>query len=61
MEKETKKQRVVLCPVCGACPEIVFDGQEVLIGEKDNLVRLKKTEWNDLVRKIRKGELTEIG
>lgn len=60
MERDTEETRVVLCPVCGACPEIVFDGEDVLIGEKGNLVKLKKQEWNDLVRKIKKGELDEI-
>ena len=53
-------RKVMLCPACGACPEIaVYDG-EVHIGEKGNLVRLKKQEWNDLVRKIRTGELKEV-
>lgn len=60
MEKEHERKRVVLCPVCGACPEVAFDGDDVLIGEEENLVRLKKEEWNQLVKKIRKGELREI-
>ena len=58
MEKENK--RVVLCPACEGCPEVAFEGDEVCIGEKENTVRLKKTEWNDLVRKVKKGELGEI-
>ena len=53
-------KKVMLCPACGACPEIAVYGEEVRIGEKGNLVRLKKQEWNDLVRKIHAGELKEI-
>jgi hypothetical protein len=53
-------QKVTLCPACGACPAIVLYEEEVRIGEKGNLVRLKKQEWNDLVRKIRNGELKEV-
>ncbi len=53
-------QKVVLCPACGACPEVAVYGQEVLIGEKNNLVRLTRQEWNDLVRKIKHGNLKEI-
>lgn len=60
MEKRKERKRVVLCHDCEACPEIVFEGDEVLIGEKGNLVRLKKQEWNDLVQKIKKGELAEV-
>ncbi len=45
-------QKEVLCPTCGACPEVAVYEEQVRIGEKDNVVRLKKQEWNDLVRKI---------
>lgn len=53
-------KKVSLCPACGACPEIAIHGEEVHIGEKGNLVRLKKQEWNDLVGKIHRGELGEV-
>lgn len=53
-------KKVTLCPACGACPEVTVYEDEVHIGEKDNLVRLKKEEWNDLVRKIQSGELKGI-
>lgn len=53
-------KKVTLCPACGACPEIAIYGEEIHIGEKGNLVRLKKQEWNDLVRKIQNGELKEV-
>ncbi len=53
-------KKVTLCPACGACPEVVMYDEEVRIGEKGNLVRLKKQEWNELVRKIQNGELKEV-
>lgn len=53
-------KKIMLCPACGACPEVAVYGDQVHIGEKDNLVRLKKEEWNELVRKIRGSELKEI-
>jgi hypothetical protein len=53
-------KKVTLCPACGACPEIAVYDNEVQIGEKGNLIRLKKQEWNDLVRKIKSGELGEV-
>ena len=53
-------KKVMLCPACGACPEIAVYDNEVRIGEEGNLVRLKKQEWNDLVRKIKTGELSEV-
>lgn len=53
-------KKVTLCPACGGCPEVVVYDNEVRIGEKDNLVRLKKTEWNEIVQKIKSGELTEV-
>ena len=60
MERSDKGKRVALCPACGACPEIVFDGNNVVIGEQGNKVKLKKQEWNDLVKKIKAGELHEV-
>jgi len=53
-------QKETLCPVCGGCPEVAVYDSEVRIGEADNLVRLQKTEWNELVRKIKAGELGEV-
>jgi len=54
--------RISLCPVCGACPEVVLDvaKDEVHIGEEGNLVRLTKEAWNTLVEKIKGGELKAI-
>lgn len=60
MKKKDEKRRVVLCPECGACPEVVFENDEVLIGEEGKTARLTKQQWNDLVAKIKKGELSEV-
>lgn len=53
-------RKVTLCPACGGCPEVAVYDSEVRIGEKNNLVRLRKEEWNEIVRKIKSGELTEV-
>ena len=53
-------KKVMLCPACGGCPEIAIYDNEVRIGEEGNLVRLKKDEWNELVKKIQSGELKEV-
>lgn len=54
-----KEFKVKLCGSgCGSgCPDVVFNGQDVLIGEDENTVRLTKGEWNVLVDKIKAGEL----
>ena len=49
-----------LCPVCGACPEVVIDAHEVSIGEADNMVRLSHAEWNQLVELVRSGRLAAV-
>lgn len=53
-------QKVTLCPACGACPEVAVYGEKVSIGEKGNQVHLTKMEWNELVKKIKTGELKEL-
>ncbi len=52
--------KVTLCPACGACPAVEITDQGVTIGEGQNIVRLTHTEWNDLVARIRCGELPEV-
>jgi len=52
--------KVSLCPACGACPEVEILGDEVRIGEADNLAVLQKEEWNVLVDLIRSGQLTRL-
>ncbi len=51
------EDKVYLCKDCHCCPAVEFRGDDVRIGEDDNLVVLKKHEWNILVEKIMSGEL----
>ena len=53
-------ERVSLCPACTNCPEVVIDGDTVRIGEDDNIVTLKKSEWNVLVEAIQSGQLGRV-
>ena len=55
-----KSLRVSLCPACTACPEVEIRGEEVRIGEAGSLAVLTKDQWNELVRLIQAGQLTEI-
>ncbi len=58
---ETKLIRVVLrCGICGACPAVEISPEAVTIGEDDNTVRLTHAQWNDLVARVRAGELDEV-
>jgi hypothetical protein len=53
--------KVVLnCGVCGACPAVEITASEVTIGEDANTVRLTHAQWNDLVARIRQGELPTV-
>jgi hypothetical protein len=52
--------RVVLCSQCEHCPEVVIDDQCVTIGEDQNVVKLSHAEWNELVARVRSGELAQI-
>lgn len=52
--------RVTLCPACGECPEVAITAEQVTIGEAGNIVQLTPAEWNDLVARIRSGELGGI-
>lgn len=54
------KKVVTLCAACDACPTINLYDDQVRIGEEGNRVTLKKAEWNDLVEKIKRGELDRI-
>lgn len=53
-------KKLTLCPACGGCPEVAVYDNEVHIGEKGNLARLKKQEWNEIIRKVKNGELKEV-
>ncbi len=54
------RERISLCPVCGACPEVEVYNDEVRIGEEGNMVRLSVEEWNTLVDKVLSGELKKL-
>jgi hypothetical protein len=53
-------QKVNLCPACCCCPEVSVFENEVTIGEDDNIVKLKKEEWNQLVEEIQRGALKQL-
>ena len=61
-----KNIKVTLCPPpCGPdcppeCPEVEITDHGVIIGEEGNLVRLTTAQWNDLVSRIRNGELPMV-
>lgn len=52
--------KVKLCPNCTECPTVEITDQGVTIGENENTVRLTHVQWNDLVARIKRGELREI-
>jgi len=54
------EKRVSLCPMCDHCPEVALVGDEIQIGEKGDLVVLKKDEWNVLVEAIKSGRLSKV-
>jgi hypothetical protein len=54
------EKRISLCPMCDHCPEVALVGDEVRIREDDNIVVLKKTEWNVLVDAIMSGRLGRV-
>jgi len=52
--------KVTLCPACGHCPSVEIDDKSVRIGEEHNTVTLTHAEWNDLVDRVRRGELKPV-
>jgi hypothetical protein len=59
--KPFESWKVVLnCGLCGACPAVEVNAENVTIGEDKNMVRLTHAQWNDLVSRIQKGELTRV-
>jgi hypothetical protein len=55
-----KTIKVTLCPICGACPTVEITDSGVTIGEDKNTVKLTHDQWNDLVARVRRGELFEV-
>jgi len=59
--KPTPKHIYSLCPNCSECPAVeIYDGGKVRIGEAPNIVTLERHEWNELVKAVRNGALTEL-
>jgi hypothetical protein len=52
--------KVTLCPACTGCPAVEITDQGVTIGEDENTVKLTHAQWNDLVARVRRGELGEV-
>lgn len=52
--------KVTLCPACDGCPSVEITADGVTIGEDRNTVRLTHAEWNDLVARVKRGELREV-
>jgi hypothetical protein len=52
--------KVTLCPACTGCPIVEITDESVIIGENENIVKLTYAEWNDLVARVRRGELREV-
>jgi hypothetical protein len=53
-------KRIPLCPQRGHCPKVEITDQEVRIGEKGNLMKLRAAERNVLVQAIKTGDLTGL-
>ena len=52
--------KIQLCPNCTECPSVEITDQGVTIGENENTVKLTHVEWNDLVARIKRGEIGEV-
>jgi formylmethanofuran dehydrogenase subunit B len=52
--------KITLCPACGGCPAVEITDEGVTIGEAENIAKLTHAEWNDLVARVRSGELREV-
>jgi hypothetical protein len=52
--------KVALCPACSGCPSVEITEEGVTIGEADDRVKLTHAEWNDLIARVRSGELREV-
>ena len=48
-----------MTPLAG-CPEVIIEDDTVRIGEDENLVTLKKAEWDVLVDAIQSGQLERV-
>ena len=55
-----KPIKIKLCANCTECPTVEITENGVTIGEDENTVMLTHAEWNDLVDRIKRGELPAI-
>lgn len=62
-----KAIKIKLCPPCpepgcppSECPDVEITDEQVTIGEDDNTVTLTHAQWNELVARVRTGELPEV-
>jgi len=55
-----ERRKITLCPACGHCPSVEIDDKGVRIGENENTVTLTHGAWNDLVARVRRGELNLV-
>ncbi len=55
-----KPIKVTLYPACTGCPTVEISNDGVIIGENKNTVKLTHAEWNDLIARIRRGELLPV-
>jgi hypothetical protein len=49
-------EKRMLCPACESCPEVVFDGDTIRVGE----TAIKKAAWNGLVDAIKSGKSAKV-
>jgi hypothetical protein len=52
--------KITLCADCDHCPSVEIGDKGVRIGENENTVTLTHAEWNELVGRIRRGELKPV-
>jgi hypothetical protein len=52
--------KVTLCAACDHCSYVEIDDKSVRIEEKHNTVTLTHAEWNELVARVRRGELKPV-
>ena len=52
--------KVRLCFECEHRPSVEIDDKGVRIGENQNTVTLTHAEWNELVARVRSGELKPV-
>lgn len=62
-----KPIRIKLCPPCpdpncppSECPDVEINSEHVTIGEDANTVTLTHAQWNELVARVRSGDLPQV-